>query len=181
MPQRKKQKKSQEMPKKKSSEKTSEKKKEKTNEIFLEIKPEKISADKCESPVKIDLGKQIAEAVKGLYYVSETDAEILPFVGAKSQTVSVEEILIQTKNESNAAIEERNFADFFARLTEIQDWFGDEEKQTAAKYTVLKNLLEKNLRELKVFKIGKIELDVYVVGLDAENILTGIRTKAVET
>lgn len=181
MPQRKKQKKSQEMPKKKSSEKTKEKTKEKTNEKILEIKHEKISAEKCESPVKINLAKQIEEIVKGLYYVSETDAEILPFVGVKSQTVSKEEILIQTKSESNAAIEERNFADFFARLTEIQDWFGDEEKQTAAKYTVLKNLLEKNLRELKVFKIGKIELDVYAVGLDAENILTGIRTKAVET
>ncbi len=40
---------------------------------------------------------------------------------------------------------------------------------------------EKNLRNLKVFKVGKIQLDIYVVGLDAENRLLGIKTKAVET
>ncbi len=40
---------------------------------------------------------------------------------------------------------------------------------------------EKNLRDLKVFKIGKIQIDVYVVGLDAEDNLLGIETKAVET
>ncbi|MCA1623686.1 MAG: nuclease A inhibitor family protein [Acidobacteria bacterium] len=34
---------------------------------------------------------------------------------------------------------------------------------------------------MKVFKIGKIELDVYAVGLNAENRLMGIKTKAVET
>jgi len=45
----------------------------------------------------------------------------------------------------------------------------------------LKILLEKKLKELKVFKIGKIQLDIYVVGLDAESNLTGIQTKAVET
>jgi hypothetical protein len=66
-------------------------------------------------------------------------------------------------------------------LTEIQDWFGDEEKETAQKFARLRELLEKNLRDLKVFKVGKIQLDVYVVGLDAESKLTGIKTKAVET
>ncbi len=42
-------------------------------------------------------------------------------------------------------------------------------------------LLENNLKGLKVFKIGKIQLDVYVVGIDAEGKLTGIKTNAVET
>ncbi len=44
-----------------------------------------------------------------------------------------------------------------------------------------KNLLEANLRDLRVFKIGEIQIDIYVVGLDVENNLTGIQTKAVET
>ena len=37
------------------------------------------------------------------------------------------------------------------------------------------------MKDLKVFKVGQIELDIYVVGLDSQGVLTGITTKAVET
>ena len=128
-----------------------------------------------------NLGEEVKKLVEGLYYISETDAEMLPFVGAEARAVTKEEILSQTKSPANLPIEERDFAQFFARFTEIQDWFGDEEKETAQKFVRLKEFLEKNLKDLKVFKIGKIQLDVYVVGLDAGNRLMGIKTKAVET
>lgn len=128
-----------------------------------------------------DLAKQTEKAAEGLYYISETDAEIMPFVGKPAEAVTKEAILNQTGNAADSPVEERNFSEFFARLTTIEDWFGDEEKATAQKFERLEKLLEKNLKDLKVFKIGKIELDVYVVGLDAENILSGVKTKAVET
>jgi hypothetical protein len=127
------------------------------------------------------LKEQIKVSVEGLYFMSEADSEILPFFGTQAQSLTKEEILSQTKSSATAPVEERNFAEFFTRLTEIQDWFGDEEKATAQKFADLKKLLESNLRDLKVFKIGKIQLDVYVVGINAENNLLGIQTKAVET
>jgi hypothetical protein len=128
-----------------------------------------------------NLPDQIKKLVRGLYYTSETDAEILPFIGEKADSVTEEEIAAQTGSKTGQAIEERSFDDFFSRLTEMQDWFGEEEKQTAQKFSELKELLQKELKDLKVFKIGAIELDIYVVGLDAQGILCGIKTKAVET
>ena len=128
-----------------------------------------------------ELEKEIERIVSGLYYISETDSEIFPFVGDKAEDVTREIILSQTKCADGFEIEERNFAEFFAPLTKIQDWFGDEEIEAARKFRSLKELLQKNLRDLKVFKIGTIELDVYAVGLDSENVLMGIKTKAVET
>ncbi|MDQ3321075.1 MAG: nuclease A inhibitor family protein [Acidobacteriota bacterium] len=141
---------------------------------------------KMRNPVKTDSKKndlpaQIKKITDGLYYMSETDAEILPFTGKKVCAVTSQEILKQSGSDLNAAIEEKDFAQFFTRLTEKQDWFGDEETATAAKFRELKDLLEKSLRDLKCFKIGKIQLDIYIVGIDAENNLTGIKTKAVET
>jgi hypothetical protein len=127
------------------------------------------------------LAKQIQEITADMYYISETDALVLPFVGQQAQSVSREAVLEQTENVPDSAVEERTFTEFFARLIEIQDWFGDEEKKTAKKYLLLKKLLEKHLKDLKVYKIGKVQIDIYVVGLDAENKLTGITTKAVET
>ncbi len=147
----------------------------------MEDLPKKDSAPLNTDSGEDALKRQIKEACKGLYFISETDAEISPFFGKQAGTVTKEEILSQTESAINAPVEERSFAEFFARLTEIQDWFGDEEKATAQKFADLKDLLERNLRDLKVFKVGKIQLDVLAVGLDAENNLLGIKTKAVET
>jgi len=148
--------------------------------VLEESRDKKIAVQNI-NPAENNSARQIKEAAQGLYYISETDAEILPFNGGEVKAVTKEEILSQTKSGTNLLVEERDFADFFTRLTEIQDWFGDEEKETAQKFVRLKELLEKNLKDLKVFKIGRIQLDIYVVGLDAESKLVGIKTKAVET
>lgn len=128
-----------------------------------------------------DLAAEIKGLVSGLYYLSETDSEIFLFAGGKAEAVTREIILSQTKSANDLPVEEREFEEFFSRLTKIEDWFGDEEKETAEKFMALKELLKKKLKKLKVFKIGSIELDIYVVGLDSEGFLTGINTKAVET
>lgn len=125
--------------------------------------------------------EKVKELSAGLYYISETDAEILPFEGTKAEAVTRENILIQTNNPPDAPVEERDFSEIFARLTATQEWFGEEEKLTAAKFSALQIFLEENLKALKVFKIGKIQIDIYFVGLDAEMNLKGIQTKAVET
>jgi hypothetical protein len=134
------------------------------------------------SPVNnFSLPQEIEKISQGLYYISETDAEILPFTGAKTDSVTRENLLSQIESKPDAPVEERDFAGFFARLTKIQDWFGDEESQTAIRFAELKELLERNLTDLKVFKVGRVELDIYVVGLDENGNLMGIKTKAVET
>ena len=140
--------------------------------------PEVCAADQSSSERLADLIEKCAE---GLVYISETDAEIKPFVGQKAESVTAEEVLRQTNNAPDSAVAESDFADFFARLTALQDWFGDEEKANAAKFVALEQSLANNLRELKVFKVGKIQLKIYVLGLDENDKLLGINTQAVET
>ena len=130
---------------------------------------------------KVNLTQQIKNAANGLWYMSETDAEIFPFTGSKADAVTKENLLNQIGKPSDTPVEERDFEEILARFVTIKDWFGDEEKATAEKFAALKSLLEKNLTSLKVFKVGKIEVDIYFVGLDAEGNLAGIQTKAVET
>ena len=125
--------------------------------------------------------EKIKRAVEGLYYISETDAEIFAFRGDETDSVSKEVLLAQIGTNSNLAAEEIEFEKFFHPLTELQDWYGDEERQTAQKFSNLKDLLKRELKDLKVFKVGQIERDIYVVGLDSRNILTGIKTYTVET
>ena len=130
-------------------------------------------------PEENSFSDQIKTIVKDLYYISETDSEIFPFVGEKSERVSADELLRQLKRAD--PVEERDFEDFFKRLTAMQEWFGDEETLAANKFSELKELLLKNLKDVKVFKVGKIQVDIYIVGLNFESFLAGVWTKAVET
>jgi hypothetical protein len=133
------------------------------------------------SAVPDALEEEIKRASKGLWYVSETDGEIRLFAGRPAGAVTAENLLAQIGKDPGTPIEEKDFSKFFDRLTAIADWFGDEEKATAERFAELRRVLAANLRDLKVFKVGEIELDVYVVGLDQNGSLIGIRTKAVET
>lgn len=128
----------------------------------------------------LKFAEQIAETVAGLTYMSETDAEIKPFRGEQADSVTAETLLKQI-GKTDVKIEEISFDEFFAPLIKIQNWFGEEERKMTEKFVRLKNLLKENLIEKKVFRLGKKEIDIFVVGLDAENVLSGIQTKAVET
>lgn len=133
------------------------------------------------APESFILISQIKPIVKDLYYTSETDAKILPFKGTQAEEVSSAELLKQIGKDADTPVEKRDFNEFFQRLTTVQDWFGEEEKVSAAKFIQLKELLQDNLRDLTVFKVGSVQIDIYIVGLPSENILAGIQTKAVET
>lgn len=127
------------------------------------------------------LNEQIAETLAGLIYLSETDAEIKVFKGQKTDSVTRENLLLQIGQVNDIKVEEKGFYEFFEPLIKIQKWFGEDERKMTEKFERLKKLLQQNLVEKKVFRIGKKEIDIYVIGLDKENILRGIQTKAVET
>lgn len=128
-----------------------------------------------------NLTESIEKAIAGLFYISETDAPFYLFIGEKTNCVTAETILIQTGAAAGTFVEKRDFEEVFARLTRMQEWFGDEEKETAKRFAVLRDLLKTHLKDLAVFKVGEITVDIYMVGLDADGRLTGIKTKAVET
>ncbi len=49
------------------------------------------------------------------------------------------------------------------------------------KFKRLKQLLIENLNELHVYRVGRVAIDIFVVGRDREGNLAGIKTKAIET
>lgn len=128
---------------------------------------------------------EIFEGIKslcnGLYYMSEIDAEILPFVGGKVKKLTREKFAEEIGVTDHSKIEERDFDSFFKRLVEIKDWFGEEEKKMAKRFSELRDFLIQNLSDLRVFRIGRIEIDIYVVGIDIAGKIVGFKTKAVET
>ena len=128
-----------------------------------------------------ELFRKIEQACEGLIYISETDAPVQAFFGQPTDTVTGEIILQQAGLSAESVIEERNFEEFFARLTTIKDWYGEVETGKAKKFLELKTLLEENLSDLKVFRIGTIQIAIFAVGIDKDGNLVGVTTTAVES
>ena len=122
-----------------------------------------------------------SQASKGLMYISESDAEVTPFVDGSADSVTKEAVLQAAGKPPGTRVEEVDFDEFFARLSETKDWYGDEEKKRAGRFARLSEVLQGYLRELKVFRLGRVQVDIYIVGLDETGHLAGVKTQAVET
>lgn len=140
-----------------------------------------ILVQKNEKNEKKNLSAKIAEAIDGLIYRSEIDAEFTVFSGPKVKILNGKDLLRQIGKSDRKTFAEKDFADFFAQLTTEKDWYDEDERKMTENFSRLKDLLEQNLRDLKVFRIGKKDIEILVVGLDSENIVRGILTQALET
>jgi Nuclease A inhibitor-like protein len=125
--------------------------------------------------------ENLLEIIENLRYISETDGKFTYFEGTKIDKISNDNFLTQIGCSPNVSIEQQNFEEFFLRLTTIKEWFGEIEKQNAKKFIELQEFLKINLKELKVFRTGKIKIDIYIVGINTENYVIGVKTNAVET
>lgn len=124
----------------------------------------------------------LTQAATGLSYQSETDALWKPVRWPRaSGDPTPEGIRKQGKHKADSPVEEQKVEDFFAPLTQDQDWFGEAEKADAAKYRALLSAVKVQLQNPKVVKIGERKCALYVIGTDPSGGWTGLKTTAVET
>ena len=126
--------------------------------------------------------KTVGELVEKLVYISETDSPFEPVSGGKISNVTIESVLDNLNLERPARdIEETDFDDFFEKLVRRRHWDRPEDSMRRDRFARLRDLLKENLTDIHVFRLGKVQIDIYIVGIDADGRLAGVRTKAVET
>lgn len=123
--------------------------------------------------------KKITDATEGLVYISETDAAVKPFAARRLHIHDIREAI--ELEAGDRSIAEFSVREFFSRLTTVRDHFGPVENERARRFAELETLLRHNLRDLSGFRVGRIQVDLFIVGLDREENVIGITTKAVET
>ena len=70
---------------------------------------------------------------------------------------------------------------FFSRLTAARDWHGPRERKNIARITELRDVLYRELRDVRVVRAGRVQIDILIYGTAADGSIVGVRTKAVET
>ena len=135
-------------------------------------------------PDSPSLEVQIRALIPELLYPSESD-EPLDYVSCylkQEGPLLVSQIKDWLMVAPSVYVEEETENWFWEPVTTEQDWYGDEEKARTTSFQQLKAVLDANLTDRQVFRVGDTEVDVYLVGrLPDGSGRAGIKTKVVET
>ncbi|HEY0076046.1 MAG TPA: nuclease A inhibitor family protein [Abditibacteriaceae bacterium] len=125
--------------------------------------------------------EKLEAAAKDLLYISETDAPLEPFFWpTESEELTPEFIKQQAKLPDDAPVSTQVLDELFEPVAIEEEWMNDEEIAEARRFQNLQTTLEENLKDVKVFRFGETDLDVFIVGKTDDG-LAGVRTKVVET
>jgi hypothetical protein len=129
-----------------------------------------------------DVLQALRAATDGLLYMSETDApfELVHWHSSEPTLTSVSLLKLIGKS-YGVPVEEIGLDEFFQALMEDQDWHDEKAKRAVQQYRQLLVVLKQNLADLKVFKIGEVQIDIYLVGRATDGDWAGIKTEATET
>jgi hypothetical protein len=108
---------------------------------------------------------QLKAATAGLYFMSESD---YPFEAVNWGNGEItEDFLLSVPSEQpGGPVEEQTFEAFYQKY--------------GSRYPVL-DVLKNNLTDLKVYRVGRINIGVHVVGKSPEGNWLGLSTRSVET
>lgn len=125
----------------------------------------------------------LERASAGLTYTSESDYPFTWYMrpGAMPQPVTVEAFRAALGIPATTAVEVRTVDEFFARHIDNIDPYDPVAVELVPRYEQLVSTIRFSLRDPKVFRVGRIAIDCYIVGLDRYGQLVGLRTVAIET
>lgn len=141
--------------------------------------PEEITKSEASS-----LRKTIEPLLTDLYYPSESDEPVefvelnLPPEAEPLNERSAGEFLTRKPPRQ---VDELTVDEFFAPVVEVEEWFTEEEREAAQHFAQVREILQHHLTDLKAFKLGYNERDLYLLGLTPEGQRAGLKTKVTET
>ncbi|MHC5596902.1 MAG: nuclease A inhibitor family protein [Nostoc sp.] len=129
-----------------------------------------------------EITEKLKQSSADLLMMSESDYPFEVFLWtAQANGLTTQKLLQLTDHPHNSAIEEVTLDYFFRNCAYEQEWHDEQQKQNVKKFQTLVQILEDNLNEIKVYRIGTIDIDVYIVGKTSSGDLAGLSTKVVET
>ncbi len=127
-----------------------------------------------------ELSQALVEACRDLVYISETDRAVIPLFEKENRGTPLSEFVC-SQTERPDPVDVSPASIFFDRLTKDQEWHGEREQTAVRRFSKLRNLLSDNLKGLRLYRQGRVRIDLFVLGHDSEGNIAGIRTTAVET
>ena len=113
--------------------------------------------------------------------MSESDYPLETFYWTGETDVTHQYLRGVAEQAAGATVEVRSVDDFFRVAMSEPEWKGEQQLATARRYQNLVRLLKENLDDLKVYRIGEINIQVFIVGKAESGNWIGLSTRVVET
>ena len=125
--------------------------------------------------------RELAQAAEGLLYLSESDYPFETLCLEGSGELTPDRLRSLAGASTDAPVEVRSLEDFFRPNAVVVARKDKERFATAGSYQTMVRLLKENLEEPRVYKVGRINLSVFIVGRSRKGNWLGLRTRVVET
>ncbi len=127
--------------------------------------------------------ENLKKEVEGLLYTSESDApfDVTPLQWEGEHQPEKEDFIKLLSLDADTPIQTQRIDTFFKPLLKSYDWFGEEETATLERFQKLKAYVTTQLTHTQVYRVGEVEIQVYIVGETVDNQWVALKTEATET
>jgi Nuclease A inhibitor-like protein len=125
---------------------------------------------------------ELARAAEGLFYMSESDYPLEPIRLEGAEEPGPERLRELAGVGTDARVETRSLEEFFRDDHAVQmprEGMGEPLRPTSFQNVV--RTLGENLTDIRVYRIGEINIPVYVLGRSGSGNWLGLSTRVVET
>jgi hypothetical protein len=125
------------------------------------------------------INETLTQASQGLLMPSESEYPFEVFVW-KDVELTPQKILELTNCPPETSIEQVELDYFFRNVATEEDWQDRIQRENVTKFQNLVQVIKDNLAEIRVYQMGSIEVNVYIVGKTKDGV-AGLTTKMIET
>ncbi|ALI98950.1 nuclease A inhibitor family protein [Rufibacter tibetensis] len=124
--------------------------------------------------------QQLEQAVQGLWFISESESALEPFSLPAGTSLETEADFLKAIGVTGQPVEQVTLPYFFRNMVR-QDQEDPAQQAIAQRFIALQQWLETNLQEVRVYRVGQIQIQAYVVGKTTEGAWLGLKTTLIET
>ncbi|MCA1557837.1 MAG: nuclease A inhibitor family protein [Acidobacteria bacterium] len=125
--------------------------------------------------------EELEKAIAGLLFMSESDYPFSTFIWKGNVLITEEYLREQAGGATAAPVKAQSVEEFFHAAAAEPDWKSESELAMAKRYQALVRWLRENLSDFKVYRVGEIDIQVYLLGRSPEGNWIGVSTRVVET
>lgn len=124
--------------------------------------------------------KLLTQAVDSLQLTSESDYPLSYFRFANIRALPSAQTFANLTRQFNQPAVQISFDEFFQKVTRIYPGMSQSQLLAARRFKVLEKTLRENYQQLTVYRVGTVEIYVYIAGINSCG-LSGLQTVAIET
>ena len=128
-----------------------------------------------------EITEELKRLTERLLFMSESDYPFEIFYREGKTELSPQALLELSGQPGDSPLEVTNVEDFFGAAAAEAPWKGEQALAIAKRYQALLRLLRENLDDLKVYRVGRVNITIYIIGRSKMGNWLGISTRVVET